>query len=107
MSNIALIGEKEIIIGFSLIGLQLFPVIDSEGAIKALRDCDKNNYSITFITNDIAQKIFEKIEEYQKLSTMTICILPNRTKETTLSLDILRKNVEKAVGTDILFRKEG
>lgn len=107
MSNIALIGEKEIIIGFSLVGLKLFPVVEPEEAIKALRDCHEKNCAIVFITNEIAQRIIDKIEEYQKLSSMTICILPNRTKESELSLNILRKNVEKAVGTDILFRKEG
>lgn len=107
MSNIAIIGEKEIITGFSLIGLSLFAVADSKEAIDALKDCYTNDYSIVFITNDIAKTIIEKIEEYQKTSVMTICILPSRTEETTLSIDILRKNVEKAVGTDILFRKEG
>lgn len=107
MSNIALIGEKEIIIGFNLIGLQLFPVTNAEEAIKALNDCDKNDFAIIFITNNIAQTIIDKIEEYQKLSSISICILPNRIKETNLNLNILRKNVEKAVGTDIFFRKEG
>lgn len=107
MSNIALIGEKEVVTGFSLIGLKLFPATDSQEALKALRDCEKEDYTIVFITNDIAQPIVGEIEEFQKSSSMTVCILPNRSKETTLSLDILRRNVEKAVGTDILFRKEG
>lgn len=107
MSNIALIGEKEIIIGFNLIGLQLFPVTNAEEAIKALNDCEKNDFAIVFITNSIAQTIINEIEEYQKLSSISVCILPNRIKDTNLNLNILRKNVEKAVGTDILFRKEG
>ncbi len=107
MSKIALIGEKEIIIGFNLVGLKLFPVTKSEEAIKALADCAQGNYAIVFITNEIAQTMIEDIEKYQKVSSMTICILPSRTKETALSINILRKNVEKAVGTDILFRKEG
>ncbi len=106
MSNIAIIGEKEIIAGFNLIGLSLFTVADSKEAVEALEDCYTKNYSIVFITNDIAKTIIDKIEEHQKISAMTICILPSRTEETTLSMDILRKNVEKAVGTDILFRKE-
>jgi V/A-type H+/Na+-transporting ATPase subunit F len=107
MSNIALIGEKEIAVGFNLVGYQIFPVTKSEEAIEALRVCVQDNYAIVFITNEIAQTMIEEIEEYQKKSSMTICILPNRTKETELSINILRKNVEKAVGTDILFRKEG
>jgi len=107
MSNIALIGEREIAIGFNLVGLKIFPVAQSEKAIKALKECAQGNYAIVFITNEIAQTMIEEIEEYQKKSSMAICILPNRTKETALSINILRKNVEKAVGTDILFRKEG
>jgi V/A-type H+-transporting ATPase subunit F len=107
MSNIALIGEKELIIGFNLVGMKLFPVVNSEEAIKALKDCNKNNFAIVFITDNIAQKIIDKIEEYQKISSISICILPNRIKDTNLNINILRKNVEKAVGTDILFRKEG
>lgn len=107
MSNIALIGEKEVIIGFNLVGMKLFPVVNSDEAIKALKDCNKNNFAIVFITDSIAQVIIDKIEEYQKISSISICILPNRIKDTSLNINILRKNVEKAVGTDILFRKEG
>lgn len=106
MSKIAIIGEKNIIFGFSLVGIQIFPVEKSEEAIKILRECSKKEYTISFITNQIAAKILEEIEEIQKISTMTICILPSRTESTELSLNMLRKNVEKAVGTDILFRKE-
>lgn len=107
MSNIALIGERKIIIGFSLLGLQLFPADNQEEAVKALRDCAQGNIKIVFITNELAQKIINDIEEYQKHSTMAICILPGRIEETALSMRLLRKNIEKAVGTDILFRNEG
>jgi len=107
MSNIAIIGEKEIIIGFNLIGLQLFPVIGFTEAKAALEECSHRNYQVVFITDNIAQLIIEEIEKYQKLSPMSICILPSRIKDTETSIKLLRKNVEKAVGTDILFRKEG
>jgi len=107
MSNIALIGNREVIIGFSLMGFQLFPANNANEALSALENCSKDNYAIVFITNEIAQKILTDIAEYQKQSSMSICILPNRSKETELSLNLLRRNVERAIGTDILFRKEG
>ena len=107
MSNLALIGNKEVIIGFQLMGFKLFPSNDSDEALSALENCLKENYAVVFVTNEIAQKILNDIEKYQKKSSMSICILPNRSKETDLSLKLLRRNVEKAVGTDILFRKEG
>jgi V/A-type H+-transporting ATPase subunit F len=107
MSNIAIIGEKEIVIGFSLIGFQLFPVSDSSEAKEALEKCTTDgNCSIVFITDNIAQLLIDEIEKYQRISPISICILPDRIQDSKLNIEILRKNVEKAVGTDILFRKE-
>lgn len=106
MSNIAIIGEKNIIIGFNLLGFKLFPAIDASEAKNALQKCVSSDYNIVFITDDIAKLIFEEIEKYQRMSTVSICILPNRIQDSELSMELLRKNVEKAVGTDILFRKE-
>ncbi|NLL62033.1 MAG: hypothetical protein GX240_04505 [Candidatus Atribacteria bacterium] len=107
MSNIALIGEKEVIIGFNLIGFRLFPVTDYPEASKAFDACAKGNYEIIFITENIAELIIDRIEVFQRKSPVSICILPNHSKDSELNMEILRKNVEKAVGTDILFRKEG
>lgn len=107
MSNIAIIGEKEIVIGFSLIGFQLFPVTDSVEAKDALEKCTTDgNCQIIFITDNIAQLVIDEIEQYQRISPISICILPDRIQDSKLNIEILRKNVEKAVGTDILFRKE-
>ena len=107
MSNIALIGEKEVIIGFNLIGFRLFPVADYSEASEAFDTCTKGDYEIIFVTENIAKLIADQIEVFQKKSPVSICILPNHSEDSELSMNILRKNVEKAVGTDILFRKEG
>jgi V/A-type H+-transporting ATPase subunit F len=107
MSNIAIIGEKEIIIGYNLIGFQLFPVTDLAETKEALEKCCYGDYKIVFITDNIAHLVIDEIEQCQKISPISICILPNRIKDSELSIKMLRKNVEKAVGTDILFRKEG
>lgn len=107
MSNIAIIGEREIVIGFSLIGFQIFPVTDSAEAKGALEKCTTNgSCQIIFITDSVAKLVIDEIEKYQKISPISICILPDRMQDSKLSIEMLRKNVEKAVGTDILFRKE-
>lgn len=106
MSNIAIIGEKELIFGFNLLGFKLFPVNNFTEAKDALEKCTKENFKIIFITDNIAELIIDEIEKIQVISPNSICILPNRSESSELSLKLLRKNVEKAVGTDILFRKE-
>lgn len=107
MSNIALIGEREVIIGFNLVGLNILPVCGNEEASKALKECIQQQYAIVFITNEVAKKMIMEIEEYQKKSKTAICILPSLLGKSNICMNVLRKNVEKAVGTDILFRNEG
>ena len=42
----------------------------------------------------------------QKTSFASITVVPSKLEKKHLGQNILRKNIEKAIGTDILFRKE-
>lgn len=107
MSKIALVGDRDSIIGFKLLGISLFPVTNKEETISILNELIKEKYAAVFITEEIASQIFEKIEELQKISLISLTIIPNKLEKKDLGLKILRKNMEKAIGIDILFREEG
>ncbi|NCO24639.1 MAG: V-type ATP synthase subunit F [Candidatus Infernicultor aquiphilus] len=106
MYNIAMIGNRDSIIGFKLLGISIFPVSKKEETIEILNKIVKEKYAAVFITEEIAIQIFEKIEELQKNSLLSFTIIPNKFEKKNLGLKILEKNIEKAIGTDILFRKE-
>lgn len=106
MYNIAMIGNRDSIIGFKLLGISIFPVSKKEETIEILNKIVKEKYAAVFITEEIAIQIFEKIEELQKNSMLSLTIIPNKFEKKNLGLKILEKNIEKAIGTDILFRKE-
>jgi len=106
MYNIAMIGNRDSIIGFKLLGISIFPVSKKEETIEVLNKIVKEKYAAVFITEEIAIQIFEKIEELQKNSLLSFTIIPNKFEKKNLGLKILEKNIEKAIGTDILFRKE-
>jgi len=38
---------------------------------------------------------------------VSLTIIPNKLEKKNMGIELLKKNVEKAIGTDILFRKEG
>jgi len=105
-NNIAMIGNRDSIIGFKLLGISIFPVSKKEETIEILNKIVKEKYAAVFITEEIAIQIFEKIEELQKNSLLSFTIIPNKFEKKNLGLKILEKNIEKAIGTDILFRKE-
>jgi len=107
MYKIALVGDRDSIIGFQLLGISIFPVTNKEETINILNELIKEKYAAVFITEEIASQIFEKIEELQKISLISLTIIPNKLEKKELGLKILRKNMEKAIGIDILLRKEG
>lgn len=106
MYKIALIGDRDTIIGFKLLGVSLFPVTSKDEALEVLDKLVKEEYAVIFVTEDIAGQIVEEIERLQKISFTSITIMPAKLEKKYLGLKILRRNIEKAIGTDILFRKE-
>jgi len=106
MYKIAFIGDRETIIGFKLLGVSLFPATKKDETIEILDKLVKEEYAVIFVTEDIACQIFKEIERLQKTSFASISIIPNKLEKKCLGLKILRRNIEKAIGTDVLFRKE-
>ena len=107
MYNIAIIGDRDSIIGFQLLGISVFPVTDKEETVNILNKLVEEKYATVFITENIASQIFDKIEELQKGYLTGITIIPNKLEKMNLGEKLLKKNIKKAIGTEILFRKEG
>jgi len=107
MYKIALVGDKDSIIGFQLLGISIFSVTNKEETINVLNELIKEKYAAVFITEEIASQIFDKMEELQKKYLISVTIIPNKLERKNLGLKILKKNIEEAIGTDILFKKEG
>jgi len=107
MHKIALVGDRDSIMGFQLLGISIFPITNKEETINIFNELIKEKYAAVFITEEIASQIFDKIEELQKKYLISVTIIPNKLERKNLGLKILKKNIEKAIGTDILFKKEG
>ena len=107
INKIALMGDKDSIIGFKLLGVDLYPIKKTDEAINLLNKISKENYAVIFITEDIAKDIIEVINEYQRVSKVSFTVLPEKLVNRNIGLKLLKKNIEKAIGKDILFGKEG
>lgn len=107
MYKIALMGNRDSLLGFQLLGCAIFEVVDKEEAVETLNNLVKEDYTIIFITEEIASQILNIIEELQKKPLISITIIPSQIERKNLGMNLLRRNVEKAIGTDIIFKKEG
>lgn len=102
--KIAIIGNKNTILGFKTIGVTAFPISDKNEGVEILQKIkETDEYAIIFITEDWLDKLFAEINEiFASAPLPAIVGIPSQKGSTGAGLKNLSKIVEKAVGSDIL-----
>ena len=113
MYKIGIIGDRETVAGFIALGYSVFEVETAEDAENTLKtlvsECDtdpENSYAIIFITENFAEQTDALIRKYSERKLPAITVFPEKNESGGLNYAnrIIKRHVEKAVGTDILFR---
>ncbi|MEG1536060.1 MAG: V-type ATP synthase subunit F [Clostridia bacterium] len=102
--KIAVVGDKDSVLAFAAIGLDVFAVLDAEEArekVKALA----RDYSVIFVTEQIAEKISALLDRYKTKTYPAIIPIPSSDGTNGFGMNNIKKDVEKAIGADILFRE--
>lgn len=102
MFKIAVVGDKDSILAFKALGVDVFPVYDNEEARRTVDTIARNNYGIIFITEQIASLIPDTIERYDKEIIPAVILIPSNQGTLNIGMSRINKNVEKAVGSNIL-----
>lgn len=102
MSKIAVIGDKESIVGFSAIGLEIHPVSDNKYTAEKLRELAKKDYSVIYITEAAAAEISDEISRYNDRPTPAVILIPGVTGNTGNGMNSVTQSVIRAVGSNIL-----
>lgn len=102
MYKIGVIGDKDSILPFKALGVEVFPIIGVEEARRTLDTLANNKYGIVFITEQTAQLIPETIERYNREPVPAVILIPSNQGSLHIGLDRINENVEKAVGSNIL-----
>ena len=106
MYKIAVIGDYGSIYGFATLGLSICPVKTREEAKNKLKQLAEGKYGIIYITEAVDAEIKEEIEKYQEQTLPAIIQIPGVSGNTGAGVDGVKKTVEQAVGSDILFSQE-
>ncbi len=111
--RIAVVGSRETVAGFALLGADVVPVDSGKQAVEELLrlkkevvnegGIDRNMYAIVFITEDLASGISADDEKKLARGALPAIIpLPSHEGSTGYGLQRLKRIVERAVGSDIL-----
>ena len=102
MYKIGVIGDKDSILPFKALGIDVFPVVGDEETRKTLDTLAMKKYGVVFITEQSAVLIPESIERYNKEIVPAVILIPSNQGSLSIGLDRINENVEKAVGSNIL-----
>ena len=106
MYKIAVIGDYDSIYGFATLGLSICPVKTREEAKDKLNQLAQGQYGIMYITEAAADGVKEEIEKYKEQVMPAIIQIPGVSGNTGAGVEGVKKTVEQAVGSDILFGNE-
>lgn len=103
MYKIAVMGDRDSIYGFAAVGLEPFPITDTAKAAAKLRELAEGDYAVIYITEELAARLEREIEHYSERSLPAIIQIPGVYGNTGSGLKAVKKSVERAVGSDIIF----
>lgn len=106
MYKIAVIGDKESILGFSAIGMDIYPAYEEEEVKRIISQLIEENYAILYITENVSRKVEKYLEKLKKNKIPAIVTIPNNTGGTGYGGKRIKEMVQKAVGIEINFKED-
>lgn len=100
--DIAVIGDRDSVLGFKALGLSVYPAETAEEAKKTLHDLAKGRCAVVYLTEDLARSMGPEIDRYKDAVTPAIILIPGKGGSLGLGMENLHRSVERAVGADIL-----
>lgn len=104
MYRIAVIGDRESVLGFKAAGFDVADTTEYQAALDAFTGFASEKYAVIFVTEQIARLIGEEIEKYKSRPHPAVIVIPNNRGSDGMGMDAIKKSVERAVGADILFK---
>lgn len=106
MYRIAVLGDRDSIYGFAALGLDVFPVSDSETGARTLRNLAERDYAVIYITEALAKDLEPELERCRESLLPAVIPIPGVHGNTGMGIGMVKKSVEQAVGSDIIFNEK-
>lgn len=103
MVKIGVIGDRDSIYGFAALGLDIYPAEDAKTAGELLMHLAESEYGILYITDQLASQLPSELEALSRRILPAVIPIPGVSGNTGIGMANVKRSVERAVGSDILF----
>lgn len=99
MAQIAVLGDRESVLGFQALGLEVFPAETAEQACGILRRLERGGETaILYLTEQLAAQLPDELERCRGQARLAIVPIPGRAGSLGLGAAGVNSAVERAVG---------
>lgn len=106
MYKIGVIGDYDSICGFAVLGLDVVPAENLAEAKELLQKLAVGGYGIIYVTEQYLSQMTEEMDEYREKQIPAIIPVPTVRGSAGYGRACLKRYVEQAVGSDIIFNDE-
>lgn len=106
MYKIGVIGDYDSICGFAALGLDIYPVENEKEAEDTLTRLAEGGYGIIYVTEQYLSIMQEEQDLYREKQIPAIVAIPSVRDNLGMGRATLKRYVEQAVGSDIIFNEE-
>lgn len=101
MHKIAVMGSRTSVYGFAALGLDTYFVTGAEEAVKLIRQLEREEYAVIYITEAVAAQIPGELKRIAEQPVPAIIPIPGVQGNNGMGMNAVRDNIIKAVGSDI------
>lgn len=105
MYKVGIVGDKDTILGFLALGMDIFPAYEAEEIKKTIRDLVEKEYAIIYITEQASLLAKDYIARYKDFQLPAIIVIPGIEGNLGLGMNEVRESAKRAIGADILFKE--
>ena len=103
MYKVAVIGERDSVLGFSALGLSVFTAENGEDAReKFITAARSGEYAIIYVTETYYEDLKSSIDRYKDSVTPAVILIPGSAGSTGIGKNALDDAVERAIGANII-----
>ena len=101
--KMAIIGNGDSILAFKAAGLDAFAVDNAENGKTLLKSIAKD-YQIIFVIDKLAVEMDDVLKKYVESAYPVIIPIPSESGSIGYGIKVLKREMERALGVDILFK---
>ena len=102
--KIAVIGDKDSVMAFKGLGVRVFSDLNPYVVRDTLKQLARDKCAVILITEKAAAEVSDAIARYRAGAYPVILLIPDSAGSGGAGIQGLKDNVEKAVGTDVIFK---